>query len=183
MKLHAVFLRGVNVGGVKILMKDLVSVLQDAGFSPVKTLLASGNVVLGSAGLDASALKARVEQVLATHYGRTIPVLVRSIDQLERIVAGYPFVAPDDGIARHRYLVLAESELDAASVFERAPRPGTSERVELMGDCVCWEVPLGRSLDTPLAKHFAKVASTTLLSTRNMNTIEKMLVALRAIPR
>ncbi|GAA5226679.1 DUF1697 domain-containing protein [Paeniglutamicibacter antarcticus] len=183
MNLHAIFLRGVNVGGVKILMKDLALMLEDAGFSPVKTLLASGNVVLGSAGLDACALKERIEQVLETRYGRVIPVIVMDTGELERIAAEYPFIAPDDGIARHRYLVLTGSHQDAATVFEQAPGPGEFERVERMGNCICWEVPRGESLVTELAKHFAKVASKTLVTTRNMNTIEKVLDAMRTNAR
>lgn len=183
MNLHAVFLRGVNVGGVKILMKDLASLLGDAGFSPVKTLLASGNVVIGSAGLDACAVRERVEQVLEARYGRVIGVIVMDTGELERIVAAYPFAAPDDGIARHRYLVLTSSRHDAATVFEHAPAPGEFERVQPMGDCICWEVPRGESLGTELSKHFAKVATNTLVTTRNMNTIEKVLDALRTMAR
>lgn len=181
MNFHAIFLRGVNVGGVKVVMKDLVALLQDAGFAPVRTLLASGNVVAGSADKDPRPVKDRVERALADRYGRAIPVIIQDAAQLQRIVSQYPFTSPDDGVQRHRYLVLTGSEEDAGTVLASAPEPADSERVASLGQGICWEVPRGESLRTPMAKHFAKVASDTLVTTRNMNTVEKVLAALRAL--
>ena len=45
---YAVFLRGINVGGINIKMADLKEALKSRPFTGVKTLLASGNVVLAS---------------------------------------------------------------------------------------------------------------------------------------
>ena len=41
---YAMFLRGVNVGGIKVESKRLVQVLQELGLDRVVTYLASGNV-------------------------------------------------------------------------------------------------------------------------------------------
>ncbi|RAX49369.1 pyridoxamine 5-phosphate oxidase [Arthrobacter sp. AQ5-05] len=183
MNFFAVFLRGVNVGGVKVLMKDLATLLQEAGFAPVKTLLASGNVVVGTDESDPSRVKERIEQALRGHYGREIGVIVQDGDQLESLTRNYPFDSPDDGVARHRYLVLTPNARDAGEVLGSAPAPTDSERVAQLGSCICWEVPRGDSLGTALAKHFAKVASSKLVTTRNMNTVEKVLVALRTLAR
>ncbi|HEY8589215.1 MAG TPA: DUF1697 domain-containing protein, partial [Naasia sp.] len=46
---YVALLRGVNVGGVKVPMAELRSLLEDAGFGRVRTLLASGNVLLDAA--------------------------------------------------------------------------------------------------------------------------------------
>lgn len=183
MNFFALFLRGVNVGGIKVLMKDLAALLREAGFDPVKTLLASGNVVLGAAESDPASVKETVEQALREHYGRDIGVIVQDGDQLESLAANYPFDSPDDGVQRHRYLVLTLGVKEAGEVLGGAPAPTDSERVAQLGACICWEVPRGDSLGTPLAKHFAKAASSTLVTTRNMNTVTKVLVALRAMAR
>ena len=180
MILYAIFLRGVKVGGVKVLMKDLATLLHDAGFTQVRTLLASGNVVLGSEATDPARVKKDVERALRERYERDIQVIVQDAGQLERIVAEFPFEAPDDGIQRHEYLVLTGSDRDAADVLDSAPEPAASERVARLGHAICWEVPRGESLRTPLAKHFAKVASRTLVTTRNMNTIGKIHQAVRS---
>ena len=53
---YAVFLRGINVGGINIKMADLKNALKSRPFSGVLTLLASGNVVLASE-LDPAGVK------------------------------------------------------------------------------------------------------------------------------
>ena len=51
---YAAFLRGVNVGGVNLKMAEVAKALEEAGFTNVRTILASGNVLLESRkGVDA----------------------------------------------------------------------------------------------------------------------------------
>ncbi len=51
---YAAFLRGVNVGGVNLKMAEVAKAFEDAGFANVRTILASGNVLLESrSGVDA----------------------------------------------------------------------------------------------------------------------------------
>ena len=45
---YAAFLRGVNVGGVNLKMADVAKAFSEAGFDKVRTILASGNVLLDS---------------------------------------------------------------------------------------------------------------------------------------
>lgn len=181
MNFYAVFLRGVNVGGVKILMKDLTALLEGAGFTRVRTLLASGNVVLASNLADPAEVKRVCEKAIETAYDYGTRVIVQDLSQLEHLVENYPFTAPRDGIQRHEYLVLCESEAAAAQILANAPETMDGERIAALGHGICWEVPRGDSLGTPLAKHFTKVASNYLVTTRNMNTVNKMLTALRTL--
>lgn len=46
---YAAFLRGVNVGGVNLVMADVAAALTDAGFADVRTTLAGGNILLDAA--------------------------------------------------------------------------------------------------------------------------------------
>ncbi|MCK5755877.1 MAG: DUF1697 domain-containing protein, partial [Mycobacterium sp.] len=58
---YAAFLRGVNVGGVTLKMAALTQALEAAGFTGVRTILASGNVLLDSEA-DAAAVRDRAER-------------------------------------------------------------------------------------------------------------------------
>ncbi|MDI3314110.1 MAG: DUF1697 domain-containing protein [Mycobacterium sp.] len=64
MNRYAAFLRGVNVGGVNLKMAEVSTALADAGFAEVRTILASGNVVLES---DVSAAAVRAKAEAAVH--------------------------------------------------------------------------------------------------------------------
>lgn len=92
-----ILLRGINVGGVKVLMSDLKKMLEGLGMSNVKTLLASGNVVLDSEIADPAELKRVVEAALETTFGRKLSVLVRSIAEIQALVDADPFRDVDMG--------------------------------------------------------------------------------------
>ena len=80
-------LRGVNVGRAKrIAMADLRKVLADLGFSGVRTLLNSGNVVFDCAARDAALSAARIEEALVLKLGVGSRVTVLDADRLEQVV-------------------------------------------------------------------------------------------------
>ena len=90
-------LRAVNVGGRgAIAMADLRAVATDLGFTAVRTLLQSGNLVFATP--DAEGAAARIEKRLAEHCGLTTDVLVRTAAEWSALVAANPFpeVAADD---------------------------------------------------------------------------------------
>lgn len=93
---YAAFLRGVNVGGVNLKMAAVAQALEAAGFGDVKTILASGNVLLDSrAGV--AAVRRTAEQALRDEFGYDAWVLAYDLDTLAEISAAYPFEREVDG--------------------------------------------------------------------------------------
>lgn len=88
---YAAFLRGINVGGHRrIKMADLREAFADLGCKNVKTVLASGNVRFDFAEADADALRQTIEQHLAQTFGYTIGVIVRTLAELQSLLAAPP---------------------------------------------------------------------------------------------
>lgn len=87
---HVVLLRGINVGGINIKMADLRDALTAAGFGQVRTVLATGNVLLHSS-LSGRKLKASIENVLSDRFGYQAWVIVLDIPALRAIVDGYKY--------------------------------------------------------------------------------------------
>jgi uncharacterized protein (DUF1697 family) len=88
---YVALLRAVNVGGTgKLPMADLKVMAEAAGFTQVRTYIASGNLVFRSPLTEAE-VKARLERQLATYAGKPVPVLVRTAAELAAIVAANPF--------------------------------------------------------------------------------------------
>jgi uncharacterized protein (DUF1697 family) len=86
------FLRGINVGGHnKVTMADLRLLLESLGFRDVKTILASGNVLFTQEDRAAGSLQQQIESSLRERYGRGINVLLRSREEIARLVAADPF--------------------------------------------------------------------------------------------
>jgi uncharacterized protein (DUF1697 family) len=60
---YAAFLRGINVGGNKMIkMQDVAKAFESLGFSNVKTLIQSGNVIFESAPTDDEKLIKKIEK-------------------------------------------------------------------------------------------------------------------------
>jgi uncharacterized protein (DUF1697 family) len=81
-------LRGINLAGNRrVSMPELRGLLDERGFGPVRTYLQSGNVVLES-DLPEAELAAALRDVIGSELGLgEIPVIVRSRDDLARVVA------------------------------------------------------------------------------------------------
>jgi uncharacterized protein (DUF1697 family) len=92
---YVVLLRGVNLGrNRRLAMADLRRWLADLGYENVRTHLQSGNVVLDSDRKPAEVQK-QIEKRLREETGADIRCLVRTHDDLQRVVDGNPF----EGIA------------------------------------------------------------------------------------
>ncbi|WP_417218257.1 DUF1697 domain-containing protein [Arthrobacter sp.] len=180
MHTYAVFLRGINVGGVRIAMKDLAEALSGAGYAHVSTLLASGNVVLDAATGDPTAVKADVEAVLRARFGYEAWVIITTPGRLASIVSSYPFPAVADGVQRHDYVLLAATADAVAGVLAACPEPSPGELVAAGDGVLYWQVPRGSSLETRVAREIGRARHKAVLTTRNLNTLRKVLVRLGA---
>lgn len=174
------FLRGVNVGGVKILMKDLAALLSDAGYGQVKTVLASGNAIVEATDDNPSVLREHCEALLAIHYSREIPCLAFTADEVHELAEDFPVQLPDATGEYHRYLSLCASQEDAHQLHLAATALDSAQQTALRGRALCWVSPKGQSLDTPVAKLVAAQSRKFLITTRNLNTLVKLSTIIRA---
>ncbi len=88
---YAAFLRGVSPMNLK--MPALKACLEAAGFTEVKTVLSSGNVVFtAKAGSEAS-LERKIETAMKTELDRVFYTIVRSLDSLDGLLDADPYRA------------------------------------------------------------------------------------------
>jgi uncharacterized protein (DUF1697 family) len=102
-------LRGINVGKAKrIAMADLRALIERLGYTDVRTLLNSGNVVFDAPGGRPAAIAAAIEKAIVARFGFSAAVVVVTAKELEAIVAADPLskIAADPA----RYLVAFVSD-------------------------------------------------------------------------
>lgn len=91
MSRYVAFLRGINVGGNKVIkMEDLRAVFDDVGCLNVSTVLASGNVIFEAAEDDPATMTALAEEGLSNAFGTEIGVILRTFEQIRSIVEADP---------------------------------------------------------------------------------------------
>jgi uncharacterized protein (DUF1697 family) len=88
---YAAFLRGVMPG--KPPMSELKEAFEKAGFSDVKTLLSSGNVVFASAAASEATLERKAEAAMKKVLGKEYMTIVRTIDSLRALIEADPWRA------------------------------------------------------------------------------------------
>jgi uncharacterized protein (DUF1697 family) len=110
-----VMLRGVNLGpNRRVPMAELRTLLSGAGYEDVRTYVQSGNVVLSSSA-QASELERECARLISERFGFDVPVVVRTRDQLAKIVARNPLGDVAENHKRYQVSFLSE-ELDAETV-------------------------------------------------------------------
>ena len=86
---YAAFLRGVMPMNCK--MAALKAAFEGAGFTDVKTVLGSGNVVFDARSGSETMLEQKAEAAMQDHLGRTFLTIVRPIDQLRKLLVTDPY--------------------------------------------------------------------------------------------
>lgn len=74
-------------------MPELKQAFEAAGFSDVRTLLASGNVLFTAPRASDSSLQRKAEAAMLKRLGRTFLTIVRPVDALQRLLASDPYQA------------------------------------------------------------------------------------------
>jgi uncharacterized protein (DUF1697 family) len=85
------FQLGINVGKRQVKMAFLKDVLENAGFKNVRTILASGNVVFEADEIDPTKLTLNLNVLLTASFGFEIKNIVRTIDEIQKLVNSDPF--------------------------------------------------------------------------------------------
>ncbi|MFZ5892725.1 MAG: DUF1697 domain-containing protein [Myxococcota bacterium] len=86
---YAAFLRGVSPMNAK--MSELKACFESAGFSDVKTLLSSGNVVFGARSQSEKALETKAEAAMQKQLGKSFLTIVRAVEELGQLIDDDPF--------------------------------------------------------------------------------------------
>jgi len=172
---YAAFLRGVNVGGVNLKMAEVASALAEAGFANVRTILASGNVLLeSSAGV--AAVRKKAEATLRERFGYDAWVLVYDIDTVRAVVDGYPFEREVDGYQSYVTFVADEAVLNELTALAGLGEgAGADEKISRGEGVVYWQVPKGSTLDSTIGKTMGKPRYKSSTTTRNLRTLAKVL--------
>jgi uncharacterized protein (DUF1697 family) len=86
---YAAFLRGVSPMNAK--MPELKQAFESAGFTEVKTVLSSGNVVFDARRTPESTLQRRAEAAMREGLGQAFLTVVRPVEMLGEMLASDPY--------------------------------------------------------------------------------------------
>ncbi|MGI5127702.1 DUF1697 domain-containing protein [Pseudonocardia sp. CA-107938] len=174
---YAILIRGINVGTAKrVAMADLRALLEELGYTAVKTHLNSGNAVATGPEDDPLAQAARIEEALVARTGVSARVLVVTADHLRAVAAGNPYAAEMAAVEKGGSRMMAHLLLvapDPALLAEHDPAefdPGHAQ----VGDRVIYQWCPDGLLESPDMHGWASKHLGVEVTTRNWNTIAKL---------
>lgn len=170
-----VLLRGVNVGGHRLAMSSLRSVLEAAGCTDVVTYIQSGNAIVTPPSPEPSDLTATLSEAISSAAGYGVPVVLRTRDELAAVVDANPYPGTE---GKHLHIVFLAAEPPAAILDGLDLASFLPEECTLIGRDLYLHLPngMGRAtLPTALEKAGRGSDPSAVGTARSWNTVLKLL--------
>jgi uncharacterized protein (DUF1697 family) len=172
---YIALLRGINVGGnKKVPMADLKKTFEILGFTNVKTLLNSGNVIFVSKETNVNSLKQQIEQRLEKTFGFVIPVIIRTHKEIQDLVVSDPFMSISATPEARLYITFLseKSKNNLKLPYESENKDARILQVSNLE--ICSVVVLSPAKGTLDLMSFIEKEFGKNVTTRNWNTVVKL---------
>lgn len=137
MQTYIALLRGINVSGVKkIKMADLRIMMSDIGFIDVLTYIQSGNVIFKSETANSHDLAQEINTGIQDVFKFDVPVLVKTRDEIVRILDGSPYKKSEDLEANKIYYTLLKNSPEQNNLVALDQNNYPNELFTIHDDCV-----------------------------------------------
>lgn len=167
------------MNGIKIAMKDLQALLEAHQYEGIKTFLATGNIIAMSDLNTKELVKKDIERLLTEKFRYEAHVLIRSNLDLTMIFdesEKYSVQANE-----HKYVLLCDTEesvLELEQLFQE--KGNEKEAFYTFGNNAFWIVEKENTLGSEFgSKVLGSKKYKSLVTSRNINTIEKMVLYMR----
>lgn len=169
---YVALVRGINVGRAKrVAMADLRKLVSDLGYTDVRSLLNSGNIVFSAASAAPQAAATAIETALVLKLGVAARVMVLSSAELSAIVSDNSLLALADDHARLMVFVIADRALHGHVALLCDSATGTGVMALGRHAAYVW-CPTG-VLDSAAAAAVGKLLGDATTA-RNWNTVTKL---------
>lgn len=165
--------RGINVGKAKrIAMADVRTMFETLGFTNVRTLLNSGNVVFDAGRSSAASNAKKIGDALVEATGVSANTLVLTAAELDATAGGNPFLERMDDPSR-MLVGFMTTGADRAPLQALVDSAAADEHVALGKDAFYLWCP-GGILDSTFASKLVGPKFRDLITSRNWSTVCKL---------
>jgi uncharacterized protein (DUF1697 family) len=167
---YIALLRSVNVSGHgRMAMSELRASFDHLGVRDVVTYIQTGNVFFTAPSKSEKSLVAAIEQQLATDFGASPAVLLRTVTELTRVGKASPYAKAGANPARHHVTFLDHAPSKGTVASLQLPASGKDELV-IDGREVFVSTPNGYA-GTKFTGTFLERRLGVVSTTRNWNTV------------
>jgi len=168
-------LRGINVSGHrKIPMADLKALYAGLKLKNITTYIQSGNVVFSAGKFNPKALQKTIEEKIMEKFGFEVPVVIRTLEEMQSIVAINPFLK-ESKIELDKMHVTFLADIPAQDRLEKLKLVHYEpDRFTVLGKEVYLYCPNGYG-NSKLTTNFFESKLKETATTRNWRTVNELL--------
>jgi uncharacterized protein (DUF1697 family) len=174
MKSYVALLRGIMPQNPNMRNDKLRGVFEGLGFSNVRSVIGSGNILFETDASDTQQLESAIEQALTARLGITSTTIIRSQDELLRLVKHDPFKDISQPDAHYLTVTFCKTRPQPSFSFPHQPANKNYTLINLYDREICCvsarEGARTTNLMTWLEKQFGKE-----ITTRTYKTVGKII--------
>ncbi|HSY49256.1 MAG TPA: DUF1697 domain-containing protein [Thermoanaerobaculia bacterium] len=169
------FLRGVNVGGNKMVKMDALKALFGSlGLKDAKTYLQSGNVVFRSDDADHALLTRRIEEGIRKKAGLEVRIVLRTESELRKVIAANPLTVEPERNPKAFLVAFLSGELTKEAKARLKTLKIDSEELHFGSREMYLYLPAGIA-DSKLSNALTEKKLGVNVTARNWNTVNALL--------
>jgi uncharacterized protein (DUF1697 family) len=183
LKTFVAILRGINVSGQKsVKMQDLRQLFGRNGFQDIETYIQSGNVLFNHTITDRTKLSEIIEGIIFEKYAFHVPVIVRNVSEMERIVKNNPMLNKKEYDKTRLHVTFLNKHPEQKYVDLLPAHESSTDQYMLAGSEIYLYTPNGYG-KTKLSNSFFEKKLKVIATTRNLTTVETLYMLMLNPPK
>ena len=175
MTTHLALLRGINVSGHNMMkMEALKTMLENIGFTNVRTYLQSGNVFVDSEEESASKVGFIIKQEIFKVFGHEVPTIVITKEDLELCFKNSPYLKEKDIDTKKLYVAFVSTALKNENINDLKISQFKPDEASIDGSRIFIKYAVGAGKTRLEGKYIEKKLN-VIVTMRNWNTVTNLL--------
>ena len=175
MTTHLALLRGINVSGHNMMkMEALKTMLENIGFTNVRTYLQSGNVFVDTEEEIASKVGFMIKQEIFKVFGHEVPTIVITKEDLELCFKNSPYLKGKDIDTKKLYVAFVSTALKSENINDLKISQFKPDEASIDGNRIFIKYDIGAGKTRLEGKYIEKKLN-VIVTMRNWNTVTNLL--------
>jgi len=175
MTTHLALLRGINVSGHNMMkMEALKTMLENIGFTNVRTYLQSGNVFVDTDEESASKVGFMIKQEIFKVFGHEVPTIVITKEDLELCFKNNPYFKEKDIDTKKLYVAFVSTTLKKENINDLKISQFKPDEASIDGNRIFIKYDIGAGKTRLEGKYIEKKLN-VIVTMRNWNTVTNLL--------
>ena len=175
MTTHLALLRGINVSGHNMMkMETLKTMLENIGFTNVRTYLQSGNVFVDTEEESTSKVGFMIKQEIFKVFGYEVPTIVITKEDLELCFKNSPYLKEKDIDTKKLYVAFVSTVLKSENINDLKISQFKPDEASIDGNRIFIKYAVGAGKTRLEGKYIEKKLN-VVVTLRNWNTVTNLL--------